>query len=120
VEFFIGSTWVLMGESGDVTGDYLQVRRQTFPGPAFRTLIRNYGVGGALRSASRSPHSMLMFYLTWGEPPCDVAAKSIPSQKAASSSLGMIAPFGLRVHIVVARNTESRRGKIPTIFALRV
>src|SRR4029077_9125904 len=45
-------------------------------------------------------------YLTWGEPPADVAAQ-IDSVRKAASPFGRSLRFGLRVHIIV-RDTEKQ------------
>src|SRR5260221_123702 len=97
---------VLNGESVDFTGDYLHVQdaklfrlgiQRTYPELWFR---------GSSSSGQQNSAQHVDVYLTWGEPPADVAAK-IDSVRRAASSFGRSLRFGLRVHIIV-RDTDKQ------------
>ncbi len=105
-------------------GEFLQIWRQLLSGETVDFQGRYYDIrGGRLDFAPlQQPRPPLYFggssdagqdlaadqidhYLTWGEPPADVAAK-IESVRRKAAARGRTVRFGLRIHIIV-RETES-------------
>jgi alkanesulfonate monooxygenase len=97
---------VLNGESVDFTGDYLQVQDAKLFRPGIQKPYPELWLGGSSPSGQQIAAQHVDVYLTWGEPPADVAAK-IDAVRKAATSFGRSVRFGLRVHIIV-RDTEKQ------------
>lgn len=61
--------------------------------------------GGSSEAAQRVAARTIDKYLTWGEPPADVAAK-IAEVKALAAAEGRTISFGIRLHVIVRETTE--------------
>jgi len=97
---------VLNGESVDFAGDYLQVQDAKLFRPGIQKPYPELWFGGSSPIGQQIAAQHVDVYLTWGEPPADVAAK-IDAVRKAASSFGRSLRFGLRVHIIV-RDTEKQ------------
>jgi alkanesulfonate monooxygenase len=116
--------WFGHGERYEATDEYLEVWRRMLAGETFDFTGKHIKVEGAkiLYPPVQSPHPPLYFggssadgqavaakhadvYLTWGEPPADVAEK-IAAAKAAAAVEGRTFSYGIRLHVIV-RETEA-------------
>lgn len=107
----------------EATDEYLTVWRRMLAGETFDFSGKHMKVEGAklLFPPVQAPHPPLYFggssgpgqavaakhadvYLTWGEPPADVAAKIAVAREAAALA-GRSMSFGIRLHVIV-RETE--------------
>lgn len=97
---------LLAGETVDYVGRYLRVKgaRQLFP-PIQRPHPPLY-FGGSSNAAHDVAAQHTDLYLTWGEPPADVAAK-IADVRERARQAGRQVRFGVRLH-VIARDTEAQ------------
>jgi alkanesulfonate monooxygenase len=115
--------WFGHGERYEATDEYLHVWRRMLAGETFDFTGKHIKVEGAklLYPPVQAPHPPLYFggssadgqavaakhadvYLTWGEPPADVAEK-IAAAKAAAAVEGRTFSYGIRLHVIV-RETE--------------
>ncbi len=111
--------WLSHDERYVLTAEFLEVWRRVMAGEAVNFHGRHIHVEDARLAFPpvQSPYPPLWFggsspagidvaaehcdvYLTWGEPPADVAAK-IATARAAAEKRGRAFTFGLRLHIVV-------------------
>lgn len=92
------------GESFDFDGRHLQVKgaRLLFP-PLQRPYPPVY-FGGSSEAAHALAGEQVDTYLTWGEPPQDVARK-LADVRAQAARHGRTLRFGIRLHVIV-RETE--------------
>ena len=92
------------GESFDYEGEHLSVRgaRLLFP-PLQRPHPPVY-FGGSSEAAHELAAEQVETYLTWGEPPSEVA-KKVADVRARAARHGRTVRFGIRLHVVV-RETE--------------
>ena len=92
------------GESFDYEGEHLSVRgaRLLFP-PLQRPHPPVY-FGGSSEEAHELAAEQVETYLTWGEPPSEVA-KKVADVRARAARHGRTVRFGIRLHVVV-RETE--------------
>jgi alkanesulfonate monooxygenase len=107
----------------EATEEYLTVWRRMLAGETFDFAGKHIKVEGAklLYPPVQAPHPPLYFggssgpgqavaakhadvYLTWGEPPAEVAAKIADAREAAARE-GRTMSFGIRLHVIV-RETE--------------
>ncbi len=107
----------------EATDEYLTVWRRMLAGETFDFSGKHIKVEGAklLFPPAQPPHPPLYFggssgpgqavaarhadvYLTWGEPPADVAEKIAAAREAAAKE-GRTMSFGIRLHVIV-RETE--------------
>ena len=115
--------WLDHTERYEATEEYLTVWRRMLAGETFDFTGKHIKVEGAklLFPPVQAPHPPLYFggssgpgqavaakhadvYLTWGEPPAEVAAKIADAREAAARE-GRTMSFGIRLHVVV-RETE--------------
>jgi alkanesulfonate monooxygenase len=116
--------WLAHDERYVMTDEFLQIWRRVMSGEAVNFEGKHYKVEDARLTFKpvQKPYPPLWFggsspagievaadhcdvYLTWGEPPADVAAK-IATARAAAEKRGKKFKFGLRLHIIV-RETRS-------------
>jgi alkanesulfonate monooxygenase len=100
---------LLEGKEVDFDGQYLQVKgaKQLFP-----TIQKPYPplyFGGSSAAAHQVAANHVDLYLTWGEPPAQVAEKIKEVQKLAAER-GRTVRFGIRLHVIV-RETEQEAWK---------
>ncbi len=102
------SVWraITSGEEIDFSGNYLQVKggKLLFP-PVQRPYPPLY-FGGSSESAKRIAAKHIDLYLTWGEPPAQVAEK-IEEVRTLAAENGRTIRFGIRLHVIV-RETKSK------------
>lgn len=96
---------LLAGEQVDFEGKYVRVKgaRQLFP-PVQKPHPPLY-FGGSSNAAHDLAASQVELYLTWGEPPEEVARK-VADVRARAARLGRTVRAGVRLH-VIARETEA-------------
>lgn len=107
-----------------VTGEYLEIWKRLLTGEPVDYKGKHHSVEGGklLYPPVQQPHPPLYFggsspagqqiaadhvdvYLTWGEPPADVAAK-IADMRALAASRGRALSFGIRLHVIVRETAE--------------
>jgi alkanesulfonate monooxygenase len=90
------------GRSVDFTGEFLGVRAaRIIPAAVWPDIYLGGSSAGAVDVAARYAD----VYLTWGEPPGDVAGK-LDTVRAAAKAAGRELRFGIRLHII-ARDTAA-------------
>ncbi len=116
--------WLDHTERYEATDEYLTVWRRMLAGETFDFTGKHIKVEGAklLFPPVQAPHPPLYFggssgpgqavaarhadvYLTWGEPPAEVAVKIADAREAAARE-GRTMSFGIRLHVIV-RETEA-------------
>ncbi|MFO1039700.1 MAG: FMNH2-dependent alkanesulfonate monooxygenase [Geminicoccaceae bacterium] len=96
---------LMAGETVDFHGKYLQIESgQIFFPPVQKPYPPLY-FGGSSDAGMRVAADHVDLYLTWGEPPADVAQK-IAAAKAAALATGRRLKFGIRLHVIV-RDTNA-------------
>ena len=96
---------VLAGESVDYAGKHIRVKgAKTLYPPVQRPHPPLY-FGGSSAAAHDLAAEHVDVYLTWGEPPKDVANK-IAEMKRRASAFGRTLRFGIRLHVIVRDTTE--------------
>lgn len=97
---------LLAGESVDYTGKHISVEdgRVIFPPvqPGGPPLYFGGSSPAGIEVAAQSVDK----YLTWGEPPEDVA-KKIATVRAAAEARGRKLSFGIRLHVIVRETSEA-------------
>ena len=97
---------VMSGETVDFQGKYLDIRGSRLEFPPVQTPHPPLWLGGSSAAAQRVAAKHIDFYLTWGEPPEQVA-KNIATVRQLAAQYGRTVRFGLRLHVVV-RETASQ------------
>jgi alkanesulfonate monooxygenase len=88
----------------DFTGKHVQVKGGQLAFPAVQRPYPPLYFGGSSPAAHELAAQQLDTYLTWGEPPAQVAEK-IADVKARAAKHGRTLRYGLRLHLIV-RETE--------------
>jgi len=101
------SVWkgLMAGETVTYTGKYLRVENAKLAFPPAQTPHPPLYFGGSSPAAHGLAAEHVDLYLSWGEPPADVARK-IADVRERAAALGRTVRFGLRVHVIV-RETEA-------------
>jgi len=96
---------VLKGEAVNFEGQHLKVKnaKTLFP-PVQRPYPPLY-FGGSSPEAHELAAEQLDVYLTWGEPPAEVA-KKIADVRAKAAQHGRQIKFGIRLHVIVRETSE--------------
>jgi alkanesulfonate monooxygenase len=89
----------------DFSGEYLQVKGGKVLFPPVQTPYPPLWFGGSSPIAQQIAAKHIDVYLTWGEPPQQVA-KKIDAVKNLAAEQGRTVRFGIRLHVIV-RETES-------------
>ena len=89
----------------DFSGEYLQVKGGKVLFPPVQTPYPPLWFGGSSPIAQQIAAKHIDVYLTWGEPPQQVAQK-IEAVKKLAAEQGRTVRFGIRLHVIV-RETES-------------
>eukprot|EP01037_Dinobryon_pediforme_P022766 gene22766-24018_t len=100
---------VLAGESVDFEGKHLHVEDARLSFPPVQRPHPPLFFGGSSEAAHDVAAKTIDKYLTWGEPPADVAAK-IKDVRARAKALGREVSFGIRLHVIV-RETSAEAWK---------
>lgn len=92
------------GESFDYEGKHLSVRGARLLYPPVQQPHPPVYFGGSSEAAHALAAEQVETYLTWGEPPAEVAKKVADVRKRAAAH-GRTVRFGIRLHVIV-RETE--------------
>ncbi len=101
------SVWrsMVSGETIDFDGRYLQIKGGKLLFPPVQSPYPPLWFGGSSAAAKRVAAKHIDVYLTWGEPPAQVAQK-IQEVRQLAAEQGRTVRFGIRLHVIV-RETES-------------
>lgn len=94
---------VVAGESVDFQGNYFDIQGAKLLFPPVQNPYPPLWFGGSSVAAMRVAAKHIDVYLTWGEPPEQVAEK-IAQVRQLSEAQGRTIRFGIRLHVIV-RNT---------------
>lgn len=93
------------GESFDFDGKHLQVKGAKLLYPPLQRPHPPVYFGGSSEAAHELAAEQVETYLTWGEPPAEVA-KKVADVRARAAQRGRTVKFGIRLHVIV-RETEA-------------
>ncbi|MDZ8109127.1 MAG: FMNH2-dependent alkanesulfonate monooxygenase [Nostoc sp. DedQUE12a] len=96
---------IASGEQVNLQGDYLNIQDGKLLFPPVQKPYPPLWFGGSSPIAQKIAAKHVDVYLTWGEPPAQVAEK-IASVKRLAQAQGRTLRFGIRLHVIV-RETES-------------
>ncbi|MEH2302186.1 MAG: FMNH2-dependent alkanesulfonate monooxygenase [Nostoc sp.] len=96
---------IASGEQVNLQGDYLNIQDAKLLFPPVQKPYPPLWFGGSSAIAQKIAAKHVDVYLTWGEPPAQVAEK-IASARGLALSEGRTLRFGIRLHVIV-RETES-------------
>jgi alkanesulfonate monooxygenase len=101
------SIWrgIMAGEVVDYEGDYLKVKGGKVLFPPVQAPYPPLYFGGSSAAAKQIAAKHVDLYLTWGEPPNQVAEKIAEVRKLAAAE-GRTLRFGIRLHVIVRETTE--------------
>lgn len=94
---------LLLGERVSFSGKFVRVEEAQLAFPP--TEAPQTYFGGATATAFDLGARLFSTFLSWGEPPRDVAEK-IRTVRALADAAGRTVSFGLRIHIIVRHNAE--------------
>jgi alkanesulfonate monooxygenase len=94
------------GDSYDYDGKHLQVKGAKLFFPSLQQPHPPVYFGGSSEAAHELAAEQVETYLTWGEPPAEVA-KKVADVRARAAKHGRTVKFGIRLHVIV-RETEER------------
>src|SRR3982751_3925864 len=92
------------GEAYDFDGKHLSVKAAKLLYPPVQTPYPPVYFGGSSPAAHDLAAEQVDTYLTWGEPPAEVA-KKVADVRARAAAHGRSVRFGIRLHVIV-RETE--------------
>ncbi|MBE7619632.1 FMNH2-dependent alkanesulfonate monooxygenase [Komagataeibacter sp. FXV2] len=95
---------LLRGEHVTYEGKHIQVRDGHLMFPSFQKDGPPVYFGGSSEAASHVAAKSVDKYLTWGEPPAQVAEK-IAHIRALARARGREVSFGIRLHVIVRETT---------------
>jgi alkanesulfonate monooxygenase len=96
---------ILAGESFSFTGKHLHVENARVYYPSTQRPHPPLYLGGSSDAAMEIAAEHIDVYLTWGEPPAQVAEKIARVRKLAASK-GRTVRFGIRLHIIVRETSD--------------
>lgn len=97
---------ILTGEVLDFEGEHLQIKGGKVLFPPVQSPYPPLYFGGSSAMAKRVAAKHVDMYLTWGEPPAQVAEK-IAEVRQLAAEYGRTLRFGIRLHVIV-RETEAQ------------
>jgi alkanesulfonate monooxygenase len=97
------------GESFDLDGKHLQVKGAKLLYPPVQQPYPPVYFGGSSAAAHELAAEQVDVYLTWGEPPAEVA-KKVADVRERAARHGRTVRFGIRLHVIV-RETEDQAWK---------
>ena len=106
------------GQSFDFEGRHLSVKGAKLLFPPTQTPHPPVWFGGSSEAAHELAAEQVDTYLTWGEPPAEVA-KKIADVKARAARKGRTVKFGIRLHVIV-RETDDEAWKAAEDLISRV
>lgn len=104
-EFLTVWRQILQGKTVNFKGNYLDVKDSKLNFLPVQTPYPSLWFGGSSPAALKVAAKHIDVYLTWGEPPAQVAEK-IAKVRALAALEGRTVRFGIRLHVIV-RETES-------------
>ncbi len=104
-EFLTVWRGVLTGETIDLDGRYLNIKGGKLLFPPVQNPYPPLWFGGSSAAAKHVAAKHIDVYLSWGEPPDQVAQK-IEEVRQLAAEQGRTVRFGIRLHVIV-RETES-------------
>lgn len=93
------------GEEIEFEGDYLQVKGGKLLFPPLQKPYPPLYFGGSSAIAQQIAAKHVDLYLTWGEPPAQVAEK-IAQVRHLAAAQGRTLRFGIRLHVIVRETTS--------------
>jgi alkanesulfonate monooxygenase len=101
------SIWreVMAGEVVDYEGEYLNLKGSKLLFPPVQSPYPPLYFGGSSPAAKRVAAKHVDLYLTWGEPPAQVAEKIAAVRKLAAEQ-GRTLRFGIRLHVIVRETAQ--------------
>ena len=96
---------LLRGEVVEHEGKHFRISDGRLLFPPVQTPYPPLYFGGSSDAGSRIAARMVDKYLTWGEPPADVAGK-IANIRALARAEGREVSFGIRLHVIVRETRE--------------
>lgn len=97
------------GEGYDFEGKHLRVKGAKLLYPPLQQPYPPVYFGGSSEAAHDLAAEQVDTYLTWGEPPAEVA-KKVADVRARAAKLGRTVKFGIRLHVIV-RETDDEAWK---------
>ncbi|MDB4973630.1 MAG: alkanesulfonate monooxygenase [Myxococcaceae bacterium] len=104
-EFLTIFRGVARGETVDFEGKYLRVQGAKSLYPPVQAPHPPLWFGGSSGVAQELAAKHVDVYLTWGEPPAEVA-KKVETMRALAAAQGRTLRFGIRLHAIVRETTE--------------
>jgi alkanesulfonate monooxygenase len=104
-EFLTVWRGIVSGETVDLEGRYLDIKGGKLLFPPVQKPYPSLWFGGSSAAAKQVAAQHIDVYLTWGEPPAQVAQK-IAEVRQLAEEQGRTVRFGIRLHVIV-RETES-------------
>jgi alkanesulfonate monooxygenase len=105
-EFLTIFRGVAAGQAVDFEGKYMRVQNARSLYPPVQTPYPPLWFGGSSEVAQELAAKHVDVYLTWGEPPADVA-KKVTAMRAQAAAAGRTLRFGIRLHTIVRETTEA-------------
>ena len=96
---------VLGGETVGFEGKHLRIEDGRLLFPPVQTPHPPLYFGGSSEAANAVAAEQIDKYLTWGEPPADVAAK-VAHVRGLAEKAGRQVSFGIRLHVIVRETNE--------------
>jgi len=96
---------VLAGETCSYQGKHLKVEEARVYYPATQQPYPPLYLGGSSPAAMEIAAEHIDVYLTWGEPPAQVAEK-IAQMRSLAEAKGRMIRFGIRLHVIVRETSE--------------
>ncbi|WP_141503471.1 FMNH2-dependent alkanesulfonate monooxygenase [Paenibacillus luteus] len=96
---------MMQGEEVDFAGKYVRVEAGEVLFPALQKPYPPIYFGGSSPAAMQIAADHVDCYLTWGEPPAEVAKKIAEVRKLAEAR-GTKVKFGIRLHVIVRETNE--------------
>jgi alkanesulfonate monooxygenase len=95
----------MRGETVDFAGKYIRCEGGKLLYPPVQTPHPPLYFGGSSGAGQQVAADHADVYLTWGEPPADVAEK-LDNARQAAASRGRSFSFGIRLHVIVRETAE--------------
>jgi len=105
-EFLNVYTRILAGESVTFSGEYIRVEDARISFPSVQQPHPPFHFGGSSEAAHDVASRTIDKYLSWGEPPKDVAAK-FDDVRGRAAKAGRDVTLGVRLHLIVRETTAA-------------
>ncbi|MDX7952853.1 FMNH2-dependent alkanesulfonate monooxygenase [Lichenihabitans sp. Uapishka_5] len=96
---------LLQGEETTFNGEHLRIEKGHLLYPPVQAPYPPLYFGGSSEAGMQVAAKHVDTYLTWGEPPADVAAK-IAAAKAVAAERGRSFSYGIRLHVIVRETSK--------------